>query len=104
MSSQNGNGSTDGTGAGGFDLDAALPALVELGKIAVAEVAAGRMGWDEALLMMADAGGNLGYRQGQADLMARFVPVRFGKDATGKVALEGEEAAAVLRDFGLLPE
>ncbi len=36
--------------------------------------------------------------------MARFVPVRFDRDATGKVELEGKEVVAVLKGFGLIPD
>lgn len=100
MQTPNGNGSADGDG---FDMDAVLPDLVELGKTLVSEVAAGAMGWDEALLMMADAGGMLGYRQGQADLRARFLPVTFTKNSVGFAELKGAEAEALLKSFGLDP-
>lgn len=101
MADQDGNGPAD---RDGFDMDAALPDLIELGKAIVAEVATGAMGWDEALLMMADAGGMLGYRQGQADLKARFLPVTFTKDSVGFAELKGAEAEALLKSFGLDPK
>lgn len=84
-----------------FDMDAVLPDLVELGKAVISDVATNGLTWPEALLTMAHVTGEMGYRQGQADLMARFLPVRFTADATLTAELEGEEAQAFLRELGI---
>ncbi len=45
-----------------------------------------------------------GFKQGEEALRARFIPVRFDKDAIGISELEGQEAEAFLAGLGLTPE